>query len=130
MSNCVYAGQEYSEGAEVCHETRVMKCVSGAWIDTGRSCEANEESELEVTSTIARRVAPSQCTFCCRFFNIGQVTRVGLRNTCTECKVAVINFNLFNGKHEIRKFKVPGKSDIEVDTSKSQLTEIIDEETC
>ena len=67
---------------------------------------------------------------CFRFYSIGASTKVGLRNTSEQCKIAVISFSYYNGKHELKEFKVPGKSSIEIDTKGSSLTEIIDHKDC
>ncbi len=130
MANCIYAGKEYSDGAEVCQGNVVMRCVEGSWRDTGRTCGEVPAGSVDVTATTARLVPAAATAFCCRFFSVGQITKVGLRNTCADCKVAVINFIFGGGRSEIRKFKVQGKSNIEVDISGTQMTEIIDEEDC
>src|SRR5687767_2714125 len=46
---------------------------------------------------------------CVRFYSIGQVNKVGMRNGCGECKIAVVNFVYPNGsqppKSEIKRFR-------------------------
>ena len=38
--SCKYNGAEYSDGAEICQGTRMMRCVDGSWVPTGEDCEA------------------------------------------------------------------------------------------
>jgi hypothetical protein len=79
---------------------------------------------------VAPRVVASRAQQCVRVFNIGKTNSVGLRNTCEECKVAVINFVYSSSRHEIKKFTVPAKSQITINIDGTSSTEIIDEESC
>jgi Protein of unknown function (DUF1496) len=36
--SCYYAGQEYSDGAQMCQAGWVMRCNSGQWQNTGQRC--------------------------------------------------------------------------------------------
>jgi len=36
---CVYKGEEYSDGSEICQAGTVKRCVGDKWVDIGRDCE-------------------------------------------------------------------------------------------
>jgi hypothetical protein len=61
------------------------------------------------------------------FYGIGRTDRMGLRNKCEACKVAVIN-TIKKGKSTINKYKVEAKSQIEIETAEVQ--QILDDESC
>jgi len=67
---------------------------------------------------------------CFKWYLINKPGKIGLRNTCSECKIAVLSFNYNNGKHEEKEVKVPGHSSVEVDNSGTTNVEIIDHKDC
>jgi hypothetical protein len=150
MANtCLYEGKEYSNGSELCQVTKLMKCETGNWVDTGLNCDGGARSTgglLRVTpsATVLQRAtgaAPSTLQSdqfdaarvtggCCSYFPTGNAATAGLRNNCPQCKVAVINFIYLNGTSEIREFRVEGYSHIVVDISGTQMTQIIGDNPC
>ena len=64
---------------------------------------------------------------CFIFYSLNKTDKVGLRNNCEECKVAVIN-TINAGKSEIKKYRVEAKSQIEINTAQTQ--QILDDEKC
>lgn len=64
---------------------------------------------------------------CFIFYSTGTTTKVGLRNNCDDCKVAVIN-TINRGKSTIEKHRVEGKSQIEIPTAETR--QILDDESC
>lgn len=66
---------------------------------------------------------------CFRFFSVGSTIKMGLRNTCTQCEEAVINY-VYNGHNQIKTFKVGPKSQIYIDIKNTLSEEIIDEQPC
>ena len=95
----------------------LLKAVSGAFL-------------LVAMVLLSGSFAVPAAQQCIRVFDIGKTNSVGLRNTCEECKVAVMNFVFSNSRHEIKKFPVSAKSQITIDINGTSRTEIIDEESC
>jgi hypothetical protein len=73
--------------------------------------------------------ASAQQPQCFLFFARGPQGKVGLRNNCDACKIAVVNF-IAGSKSEVREFKVNAHSHVDVDTSKTSSTQVIGEKPC
>jgi hypothetical protein len=67
---------------------------------------------------------------CFEWYLINQPHKIGLRNTCDDCKIAILSFNYNNGKHEEKEFKVAGHSSVVVDNSGTTQVQIIDQKDC
>ncbi len=77
------------------------------------------------------RQAQTEVTLeCLKYFATGKDKEVGIRNNCNECKTAVVIFRYTNGKSEIKRFDVPAFSEIKVDITGANETELIGEEPC
>lgn len=120
--SCVYEGKEYSDGAVTCQNGKEYRCNDGTWDSLGSSCgntvtaaQVTDDAELRTSKTLA----------CLSFFSAG-ISQVGIRNNCSECKVAVVNWQPQVG---IRKYKVQGYSQIVINIE-AQSGQLIGEDPC
>jgi hypothetical protein len=70
---------------------------------------------------------------CIRIFSVAKQGTVGARNTCNECKVAVMNFYYSdrNGtRQETKHFNINAKSQREIDIRGTSSTRLLDETDC
>ncbi|MGY2462299.1 hypothetical protein [Vreelandella sulfidaeris] len=59
MNTCFYGDNRYSEGTEICQQGRVMRCIGGAWSDTGRDCPEGFIEEEERIQEILKDIPTS-----------------------------------------------------------------------
>jgi hypothetical protein len=97
----------------------VINLIAG----TGCAINADAQNRIKTSS------APAGFS-CISIISINQTTKVGLYNKCDNCMIAVFNVNYYNGTHEIRRVKVPAKSEVDMDISNVQIAQPIDEESC
>jgi hypothetical protein len=83
---------------------------------------ASETSAAEVHADQEQAGAPPAC--CSLFGNVG-IMKVGIRNNCDQCKLAVISWD----NHQILRYRVGGHSQIVIDCA-SLNGQLIGEDPC
>ena len=120
--SCTYDGKEYSDGSVVCQSGKEYRCNDGTWDSLGTSCGTKVSCPQITDDPKARKKAKLQCL---SFFSAG-IGRVGIRNSCSECKIAVVSWTPTVG---IRRYKVPGYSEIIINIE-DQTGQLIGENPC
>ena len=118
--SCTYNNVEYSDGAVVCQSGTEYRCNDGEWDSLGTQCgtRVDENGVIEVIED--RKRLP-----CITFFAAG-VLKVGIRNSCAQCKKAVVSWTPTVG---VRRYPVQGYSEIIIDTP-DQTGQLIGEDPC
>lgn len=134
--SCVYAGTSYSEGSVVCQNGYEYRCGGGQWQATGAKCDSADGAIISgkglaitkntVSSTSLHPASPESATLQCLSFFAAGIGKVGIRNNCSECKMAVVNWLPNAG---IRKYRVSGYNQIVIDTA-DQTGLLIGEDPC
>ena len=131
-ASCKYAGQDYSDGSEVCQEGRLMVCRDGNWADTGSDCDrASKETlkyfEPKFDGAQVYWVAKSSATrFSCQWtgydFGTNEYTLTNPTDNCIRCR-----FRWYDGVMDSRA--VAAHSDVRV-YKRSVNAQIVDEQHC
>lgn len=151
-ASCFFDGKEYSDGAMTCQAGKQMRCNDGVWQDTGDPCSnglsiqkrvteqkvVTEPESIEkisaphlsveigaTTITLTQtKVAEARLT-CCNFFSVGSISQLGIRNSCAQCRIAVVSW----AGAGIYRYRVPGYSEIIIDFA-STSGSLIGEDPC
>jgi len=120
--SCTYDGKEYSDGSVVCQSGKEYRCNDGTWDSLGSSCGTHVTAPQITEDAKVRADAKLQCM---SFFGAG-IGRVGIRNSCSGCMVAVVSWQPSVG---IRRYKVAGYSEIVINVE-DQAGQLIGENPC
>jgi hypothetical protein len=120
--SCIYNGAEYSDGAVVCQNGSEYLCNDGSWEPLGTSCGNRVDKEGNVSE---ERKSGEEVLPCITFFAAPGM-KLGIRNGCAQCKVAVVSWVPAVG---IRRYRVEAYSQIIVDIL-DQTGQLIGEDPC
>jgi hypothetical protein len=119
--SCTYNGQTYSHGSVVCQSGTEYRCNDGSWDSLGTSCGTKVTSLVSVDPDLQNVTLLA----CLSFFAAG-LGRVGIRNGCPECKLAVVSWSPNVG---VRRYRVNGHSEIIINLE-DQTGQLIGEDPC
>jgi hypothetical protein len=91
---------EYIDGSVVCWYAHSLKCENGIWNDADLKCGNEITFNKATKESRVTYVAP-----CLSAFLVPDAGHFGIRNTCAQCKVAVVNWLPSVG---IRQYVVAG----------------------
>jgi len=142
---CDYNGVTYSQGAVVCQGGHEYVCGGdGGWQSTGRDCDAKSGTLIKgqaTTKYTVFAVKPGEqpatinamsdekqiaAQFPCVSFFSGGPGKLGIRNNCPQCKIAVV---MWTPRVGVVKYSVKGYGEILVDLA-SATGQLIGEEPC
>jgi hypothetical protein len=142
---CVYNGATYSPGAVTCQAGHECVCGGdGGWQSTGHVCDSKNTTLVKGQATTKLSVHEVKtgekalvindkaddkqiaAQFPCVSFFGASPGKLGIRNNCAECKLAVVMWTPTVG---VMIYQVPGYSQIFVDVA-SSTGQLIGEEPC
>ncbi|MCX6156249.1 MAG: DUF1496 domain-containing protein [Candidatus Kapabacteria bacterium] len=123
-NSCVYDGKTYSEGSVVCMNGWEYRCNDGSWDSLGTSCGNESYYSIQDGQLVASKPSPEMGLACLSFFAAG-VGRVGIRNNCSTCKQAVVNWSTIG----VKKYPVQAYDQIVIDME-SSTGQLIGEDPC
>lgn len=123
--SCSYNGSTYSDGSVICMNGNEYRCDDGSWVSLGTSC--NEEiintfKDGDLTIEYENDLKELNCL---KFYSTGEIGKIGIRNNCSDCQNAVVNWIGVG----IKKYKVPGYDNIVINVE-SNNGKLLGEEPC
>lgn len=121
---CQYHGVMYSDGAVVGREGTIYRCTAGQWLSTGKTCEPDVTILFQGDALVGNSVvsvAPGQypaviSAYQARYIVVSRVSDIafGIKNTSSQCLVAVYVWTGPEGQPIIRHYMVPAGMQINV----------------
>lgn len=127
--NCIYQGEEYSQGSVICQDGNEFVCDNGEWNRTGAQCDENTKTLVNENAigTTEQSENSNRKTGDCVTFVPGNYpgTTVPLRNKCDKSKQTTI---LWSDKTE-SNYCIAAHSTLWINTN-GKKGNIIDETDC
>lgn len=131
MANCVSGGVEYSEGSLICSNGRELKCIGGAWQETGYSCSSKNDDPMHYTRFAADGLSSTEVSAaspllqCVQYVIGAPYGQIRLYNSCSTCKLVTISWS--DGQIQRERVQANSHKDI---PNRAQASQLVGEQNC